>query len=114
MRVSQLLREKYAETARRRKDVSNRLRKVAVNTFILYVMITVKHFRDLDVYQGAVDLVIRVSELAKKLPRDAEAEATETQVHLKIALRHCYIAQPLFEELDDAYDKVLAQIREND
>ena len=114
-----------------------------------YVMSTVKHFRDLDVYQGAMDLVMRVSELAKKLPReerfaltdqirrssrsvcanlaeawrkrryqaafisklnDAEAEAAETQVHLEIALRHCYIAESLFEELDDAYDKVLAQI----
>jgi four helix bundle protein len=96
-----------------------------------------------------MDLVMRVSKLAKKLPseerfaltdqirrssrsvcanlaeawrkrryqaafisklNDAEAEAAETQVHLEIALRHSYIVQPLFEELDDAYDKVSAQI----
>ena len=109
----------------------------------------VKHFRELDVYQGAMDLVMRVSELAKQFPADerfaltdqirrssrsvcanlaeawrkrryqaafvsklsdAEAEAAETQVHLEIALRHAYLGQEPFEELDDAYDKVLAQI----
>ena len=31
-------------------------------------MFTVKHFRDLTAYQGAMDLIVRVSELAKKLP----------------------------------------------
>jgi four helix bundle protein len=108
-----------------------------------------KHFRDLDVHQGAMDLAMRVSELAKQLPAeerfaltdqirrssrsvcanlaeawrkrryqaafvsklsDAEAEAAETQDHLEIALRHAYLKQERFEELDDAYDKVLSQI----
>jgi four helix bundle protein len=41
---------------------------------------------------------------------DAEAEAAETQVHIEIALRHDYLSQETFEELDDAYDKILAQI----
>ena len=41
---------------------------------------------------------------------DAEAEAAETQVHVEIALRHNYLSQATFEELDDAYDKILAQI----
>ena len=41
---------------------------------------------------------------------DAEAEAAETQVHIEIALRHGYLSQETFEELDDAYDKILAQI----
>jgi four helix bundle protein len=108
-----------------------------------------RHFRDLDVYQGAMDLVMRIFEMAKSFPseeryaltdqirrssrsvcanlaegwrkrryeaafvsklNDAEAEAAETQVHIEIALRHNYLSQATFEELDDAYDKILAQI----
>jgi four helix bundle protein len=41
---------------------------------------------------------------------DAETEAAETQVHAEIAFRHCYITQEAFAELDDACDKILAQI----
>ncbi|MGA8480251.1 MAG: four helix bundle protein [Chthoniobacterales bacterium] len=41
---------------------------------------------------------------------DAEAEAAETQVHIEIALRHNYLSQETFEELDDAYDKILGPI----
>jgi four helix bundle protein len=41
---------------------------------------------------------------------DAEAEAAETQVHIEIAFRHNYLSQKIFEELDDAYDKILGQI----
>jgi four helix bundle protein len=112
-------------------------------------MKNLRHFRDLDVYQGAMDLVMRIFELAKSFPseerysltdqvrrssrsvyanlaeawrkrryeaafvsklNDAEAEAAETQVHIEIALRHNYLSQATFEELDDAYDKILAQI----
>jgi len=108
----------------------------------------IRHFRDLDVYQGAMALVMRVFELAKHFPNeeryaltdhirrssrsvcanlaeawrkrryqaafvskldDAEAEAAKTQVHIEIALRHDYLSQETFEELDD-YDKILAQI----
>jgi hypothetical protein len=32
------------------------------------------------------------------------------QVHLEIAFRHHYLSQQVFEELDDACDKILAQI----
>jgi four helix bundle protein len=112
-------------------------------------MKNIRHFRDLDVYQGAIDLVMRIFELAKSFPveeryaltdqirrssrsvcanlaeawrkrryqaafvsklSDAEAEAAETQVHIEIALRHNYLSQETFDELDDAYDKILAQI----
>lgn len=112
-------------------------------------MKNIRHFRDLDVYQGAIDLVMRIFELAKSFPveeryaltdqirrysrsvcanlaeawrkrryqaafvsklSDAEAEAAETQVHNEIALRHNYLSQETFDELDDAYDKILAQI----
>ena len=112
-------------------------------------MNNIRHFRDLDVYQGAIDLVMRIFELAKSFPveeryaltdqirrssrsvcanlaeawrkrryqaafvsklSDAEAEAAETQVHIEIALRHNYLSQETFDELDDAYDKILAQI----
>lgn len=41
---------------------------------------------------------------------DAETEAAETQVHVEIAFRHGYITQNVFAELDDACDKILAQI----
>jgi four helix bundle protein len=37
---------------------------------------------------------------------DAEAEAAETQVHIEIAFRHHYLSQQVFEELDDACDKI--------
>jgi hypothetical protein len=32
------------------------------------------------------------------------------QVHIGIAFRHHYVSQPVFEELDDACDKILSQI----
>jgi four helix bundle protein len=112
-------------------------------------MKSAKHFRELDVYQGAMSLVMRVFELTKDFPNeerysltdqvrrssrsicanlaeawrkrryqaafvsklnDAEAEAAETQVHIEIAFRQTYIRQEVFAELDDACDKVLAQI----
>ena len=41
---------------------------------------------------------------------DAETEAAETQVHVEIAFRHSYLRQEVFAELDDACDKILAQI----
>jgi four helix bundle protein len=41
---------------------------------------------------------------------DAEAEAAETQVHLEIAHLQGYMDNDQFAGLDDAYDKVLAQI----
>ena len=107
------------------------------------------HFRELDVYQGAMSLVMRIFELTKNFPveeryalsdqvrrssrsvcanlaeawrkrryeaafvsklNDAEGEAAETQVHIEIALRHGYLKQSVFDELDDACDKILAQI----
>jgi four helix bundle protein len=112
-------------------------------------MKSIRHFRDLDVYQGSMDLVMRIFELAKYFPsderyaltdqvrrssrsvcanlaeawrkrryqaafvsklNDAEAEAAETQVHIEIAFRQKYLNQETFQELDDAYDKILAQI----
>src|SRR5277367_1000814 len=112
-------------------------------------MKSVRHFRELDVYQGAMSLVLRVFELTKYFPveerygltnqvrrssrsicanlaeawrrrryqaafvlrlNDAEAEVAETQVHIEIAFRHHYVSQQVFEELDDACDKILAQI----
>jgi four helix bundle protein len=112
-------------------------------------MNAVRHFRDLDVYQEAMSLVMRVFELTNHFPSheryaltdqirrssrsvcanlaeawrkrryqaafvsklsDAEAEAAETQVHAEIAFRHGYLKQQVFDELDDACDKILAQI----
>jgi len=119
------------------------------NTFEKNVMNSVKHFRELDVYQGAMSLVMRIFELTKDFPveerytltdqvrrssrsicanlaeawrkrryraafvsklNDAETEAAETQVHAEIAFRHGYLKQEVFDELDDACDKILAQI----
>ena len=41
---------------------------------------------------------------------DAEAEAAETQVHLEIAHRLGYISKENFRSIDDAYEKICAQI----
>ncbi len=41
---------------------------------------------------------------------DAETEASETQVHIEVALWHRYIDQATFEHLDDACDKIIAQV----
>jgi four helix bundle protein len=41
---------------------------------------------------------------------DAETEAAETQVQAEIAFRHGYLNQEIFNEVDDACDKILAQI----
>jgi four helix bundle protein len=112
-------------------------------------MKSARHFRELDVYQGAMSLVMSIFELTKHFPteekygltnqvrrsspsicanlaeawrrrryqaafvlrlNDAEAEVAETQVHIEIAFRHHYVSQQVFEELDDACDKILAQI----
>ena len=112
-------------------------------------MSSVKHFRELAVYQGAMSLVMRIFELTKHFPieekytltdqvrrssrsvcanlaeawrkrryqaafvsklNDAETEAAETQVHTEIAFRHGYLSQEIFNEVDDACDKILAQI----
>jgi four helix bundle protein len=121
-------------------------------TIITYdkcVMAMAKHFRDLDVYQEAMEIVMSVSELTRRFPadekyvlsdqirrssrsvcanlaeawrkrrylaafvsklNDAETEAAETQVHLEIAFRHRYITSEMFARLDDACDKIIAQI----
>ena len=119
------------------------------STFRKNVMSSVKYFRDLDVYQGAMSLVMRIFELTKHFPieekytltdqvrrssrsvcanlagawrkrryegafvsklSDAEAEAAETQVHIEIAFLHGYLNQAVFDELDNACDKILGQI----
>jgi len=113
------------------------------------IMPMVKHFRDLEVYQGGMSLVMRISALSKEFPpderfaltdqirrscrsicaniaeawrkrrykaafisklNDAETEASETQVHLDIALHHNYVDRETFEALDDVCDKIIAQI----
>ena len=40
---------------------------------------------------------------------DAESEAEETRVWLEFALRCGYLEKSQFDELDDVYDKVIAQ-----
>ena len=41
---------------------------------------------------------------------DAESEAEETRVWLEFAQKCGYISQNQFEELDDTYDKIVAQL----
>jgi four helix bundle protein len=41
---------------------------------------------------------------------DAEGEAEETRVWLEFALRCGYLEQNDFDQLDDAYDKILGQL----
>jgi four helix bundle protein len=40
-------------------------------------MLLVKHFRDLEVYQGAMEIVMSVSELSKKFPADEKYVLTD-------------------------------------
>lgn len=41
---------------------------------------------------------------------DAESEAEETRVWLEFAYKCGYIGEKQFEELDDTYDKIVAQL----
>ena len=41
---------------------------------------------------------------------DSEAEAAETQVHLEFAFHHRYISRDEFLNIDDAYEKICAQL----
>jgi four helix bundle protein len=41
---------------------------------------------------------------------DAETEAAETQVHAEFAFRHRYLSRKEFLEVDDAYEKIIAQL----
>ena len=41
---------------------------------------------------------------------DSETEAAETQVSMEIAIRCRYLDEKTFHELDESYEKVLAQI----
>ena len=41
---------------------------------------------------------------------DAESEAAETQVHLEFAFHHRYVSRDEFLSVDDAYEKICAQI----
>src|SRR5882762_5729862 len=41
---------------------------------------------------------------------DSEGEAAETQVHLEFAFRHGYISDAEFQEIDNAYERVLGQL----
>jgi four helix bundle protein len=43
-------------------------------------------------------------------PSDAEGEAAETQVHLEFAIHHRYISRDEFLRVDDAYEKICAQL----
>jgi four helix bundle protein len=41
---------------------------------------------------------------------DAEGEAAETQVHLEFAFNHSYLSRDEFLNVDDAYEKTIAQL----
>src|SRR5437870_8493147 len=110
---------------------------------------SVKHFRDLDVYQNALATGLRVYELTKRFPgeekysltdqirrssrsvcaniaeawrkrryqaafvsklSDAESEAAETQVHIEFAMRHGYVADAEFRDIDQSYEKIIGQL----
>ena len=80
-------------------------------------MSIIKHFRELDVYKTAMDSMMRVFQISKSFPveeryslSDAETEAAETQVWAEIAFRSGYLKPEVFATLDDAYDKIIAQV----
>jgi four helix bundle protein len=47
------------------------------STFIKNVMSSVKHFRELDVYQGAMSLVLRIFELTRHFPTEERYTLTD-------------------------------------
>jgi hypothetical protein len=51
--------------------------KWSTDTYSLNVMKSIKHFRDLDVYQGAMALVMRVFELTKDFPSEERYALTD-------------------------------------
>jgi four helix bundle protein len=109
----------------------------------------IRSYKELRVYQAAMEAAMRIFELTKKFPAeekysmvdqmrrssrsvcaniaeawrkrryqahfvsklsDAEGEAEETRVWLEFGYRCGYLAEAAREELDDAYDKILAQL----
>jgi len=109
----------------------------------------VRHFRDLDVYQNALQTGLHVFGLTKQFPNeerfaltdqirrssrsvcaniaeawrkrrytaafisklnDAEGEAAESQVHIEFAFHHGYVSEAEFQEIDEAYERVLGQL----
>src|ERR1700730_14976603 len=112
-------------------------------------MARISTYKELQVYQIAMESAMRIFELTKTFPAeerfsmvdqirrssrsvcaniaeawrkrrykahfisklsDAESEAEETRVWLEFAERCGYIDQDYFTELDDVYDKILAQL----
>ncbi len=85
-------------------------------------MSLVRHFRELDVYQNAMNLTMKIFELTKHWRKrryqaafvaklsDSETEAAETQVSAEIALRCHYWDEKTFREIDESYETVLGQI----
>jgi four helix bundle protein len=149
LRSSALAKRRIGDEAKRRMGEWRGALPSLCTTLKNNVMNAIKHFRDLDVYQGATALVMHVFELTKRFPseeryaltdqlrrssrsvcanlaeawrkrsyqaafisklNDAEGEAAESQVHIEIAFRHSYLGEEVFDELDDAYDKVIGQI----
>ncbi len=109
----------------------------------------IRSYKDLRVYQTAMDSAMQVFELTKGFPpeekfammdqvrrssrsvctnlaeawrkrryaahftsklSDAEAEAEETRVWLEFAFRCRYLSRRVVDQLDDQYDKILAQL----
>lgn len=109
----------------------------------------VRSYKDLRVYQLAMDAAMRIFELTKKFPKeekysltgqirrssrsvcaniaeswrkrryeaayisklsDSETEAEETRVWLEFSLKCGYLDQDTTKDLDDTYDRILAQI----
>ena len=120
------------DTAKRRTDMGN-----------------IRSYKELRVYQAAMDSAMKIFELSKVFPvderfsltdqirrasrsvctniaeawrkrpypahfasdvNDAETEADETRVWLEIASRCGYLREGQVNELDEAYDKIIAQL----
>jgi len=86
-------------------------------------MANIRSYRELNVYQtvrrSSRSVCANVAEAWRKRRykahfvsklSDAESEAEETRVWLEFALRCGYMEKSQFDELDDVYDKVIAQL----
>jgi|SRR5687767_7952740 len=116
---------------------------------VLTILQNIRSYRELRVYQAAMDAAMRIFEISKQFPveerysltdqmrrasrsvcsnigeswrkrryraafisklSDSETEAEETRVWLEISWRCGYISQAEANNLDDEYDKILAQL----
>jgi hypothetical protein len=78
---------------------------------------SIRHFRELEVFQLAMAAAMKLFELSKRFPleekyslSDAEAEAAESQVWIEFAVKCGYLDPEVAVELDKSYDFIQCKL----